>query len=68
MSKTFYCANCGKEIEYGYLYMFRDNYLQVNYFDDNTSNRFCSIECAAESLMIDCVNFEDAPLDENEID
>ena len=66
MKKTFYCANCGKEIEDGYVYMFRDNYLQVKYFDDNASNRFCSEECACESLMLDCVDLDEVPLDEGE--
>lgn len=66
MKKTFYCANCGKEIENGELYMFLDNYLQVKYFDDNASNRFCSRDCACESLMLETVDLDEAPLDEGE--
>ena len=65
MKNVFYCANCGKEIETE-AYMFRDNYLQVKYFDDNKSNRFCSQDCACESLFGDYVYLEDLPLDDDE--
>jgi hypothetical protein len=48
------------------VYMFRDNYLQVKYFDDNASNRFCSQDCACESLFGEYVDYDEVPLDENE--
>ena len=67
MKITLYCANCGKEIE-DEAYIFHDNFLQVKYFDDNKSNRFCSQDCACEALMLYCVEKEDLPLDEDEED
>lgn len=67
--KRFYCANCGTEIEGDQqVFMFCDNYLQVKYFDDNKSNRFCSQECACEALMGEYVFKEDLPLDGDEDD
>lgn len=67
MKKCFYCANCGKEIEGGSVFMFRDNYLQIKYFDDNASNRFCDMDCACESLFGEYVDFDEVPLDDCEI-
>ena len=71
MKIDLYCANCGKEIE-DEAYIFLDNFLQRKYFDDNKSNRFCSQECACESLMLCCIDKEDfkeaLPLDEDEED
>ena len=64
--KVFYCAYCGKQIDGGSAFMFRDNYLQVKYFDDNKSNRFCDKDCACESLFGDYVDFEDLPIDDDE--
>lgn len=61
----FYCANCGCEI-HSEVYMVRDNFLIVKYFDDNKSNRFCSKECACEALMIESVEREELPLDDGE--
>lgn len=61
----FECANCGCEI-HGDIYMVRDNYLIVKYFDDYKSNRFCSRECACEALMIESVERQDLPLDDDE--
>lgn len=63
--KKFYCANCGKEI-HGEAYMFLDNYLQVKYFDDNKSNRFCSQDCACESLFGNYVDIDEIPIDDDE--
>lgn len=65
MSIELYCANCRKRLE-NEAYMFHNNFLQVKYFDDNKSNRFCSMECACESLMLDCIKTDDLPLDEDE--
>lgn len=67
--KKFYCANCGNEIdlEMG-VFMFRDNYLQVKYFDDNKSNRFCCKNCACEALMGEYVKVDEVPLDNDEQD
>ena len=65
--KIFYCAHCGQEITDPLgVYMFRDNYLQVKYFDDNASNRFCSQDCACESLFGEYVDYDEVPLDESE--
>ena len=61
----FYCANCGCEI-HGDVYMVLDNFLIVKYFDDNKSNRFCSQSCACEALMIESVEQDELPLDEDE--
>ena len=67
MKNTFYCANCGREID-DEAYIFHDNLLQIKYFDDNNSNRFCSQDCACEALMLCCIEKEDLPLDEDEED
>ena len=63
--KKFYCSYCGKEID-GEAYMFLDNYLQVKYFDDNKSNRFCSQDCACKSLFGTYVDIEEIPIDDDE--
>lgn len=47
-------------------YMFLDNFLQVKYFEDNKSNRFCSEECACESLFGKFVYIDEIPLDDDE--
>lgn len=65
MRIELYCANCGKLLE-DEAYMFHDNFLQIKYFDDNKSNRFCSQDCACEALMLTCVEKDDLPLDEYE--
>ena len=65
--KKFYCSYCGKEID-GEAYMFLDNYLQVKYFDDNKSNRFCSQDCACESLFGTYVDIDEIPIDDDEVD
>lgn len=65
MSIELYCANCGKLLE-NEAYMFCDNFLQVKYFDDNKSNRFCSKDCACEALMLDYVDVNALPLDDEE--
>lgn len=61
-----YCANCGKELTDDDCYMFMDNYLQVKYFDDCKSNRFCSQECACEALMLEQCDLDSLPLDDDE--
>ena len=67
MKKIFYCANCGREIDPSMgAYMFFDNFLQVKYFEDNKSNRFCSEECACESLFGKFVYIDEIPLDDDE--
>ena len=48
------CANCGKEIEDMY-YKVMDNYLQVNFFETDELNCFCSQECVCEFLSVDYV-------------
>lgn len=63
--RKLYCANCGQELK-DEAYMFRDNYLQVQYFDDYKSNRFCSEECAMEALFCDRVDIDELPLDDDE--
>jgi len=55
MNKKYkYCAECGAELE-NYFHMFKDNYLQVKYFEeqDGSDNAFCSETCACESLMLE---------------
>lgn len=63
--KEFYCANCGKEL-HKEAYMFLDDYLQVKYFDDNKSNRYCSKDCACEALFGEYVDIDEIPLDDDE--
>lgn len=63
--KTFHCANCGKVLE-DEAFVFRDNYLQVKFFDDNKSNRFCSQDCACEALFGKYVPLGELPLDNDE--
>ena len=66
-NKKLYCACCGKEIgdttydvtsERGY-YKVLDNYLQVNYFDSEEDNIFCSEECVLKSLSVEFIYLED---------
>lgn len=45
------CANCGLEIRDDY-YKIGDNYLQVNYFDSDEDNCFCSKDCLCSSLSV----------------
>lgn len=46
--------------------MFRDNYLQIKFFDDNKSNRFCDETCACEALFGEFVERDEIPLDNDE--
>ena len=48
------CANCGCKIN-GEYYKSLDNYLQVNYFDDEGCNCFCSQECFCDSLFLELI-------------
>lgn len=62
----FVCANCGKEISRDEAYICRDNFLLVNFFENNRLNRFCSRECFCESLMLEQVSDDEIPLDDEE--
>lgn len=56
---TKICAQCQKEIAEGEDYfMVGDNYLQVNYFENNELNVFCSESCLMESLSVICMTNE----------
>lgn len=46
--------------------MFFDDYLQVKYFDDNKSNRYCSKDCACEAFFGEYVDIDEIPLDDDE--
>lgn len=56
------CAQCGSIIEPGeFYYWVGDNYLQVNYFDeqDGSDNVFCSEDCLLRSLSVRSDEVED---------
>lgn len=66
--KRFICANCGIEIDDRRgVFCILDNFLQVAYFDDNRSNRFCSPECACEAMSGEWMDPDEVPLDEEEV-
>lgn len=44
------CAECSNEIEDEFLTV-RDNYLEINYFESQELNIFCSEECLMKSIM-----------------
>ena len=67
MTKNFICANCGCDI-IGDVYICQDNFLQLKYFENNKLNRFCSQTCFCEYLMLEVLDEEDIPLDEDELD
>lgn len=51
--KNKVCAQCGKEIPFGTpYYVVGDNFLQMEYFDSDKDNLFCSNECLCESLSV----------------
>jgi len=57
--KKLFCAECGEEIK-EMAYKFRDNFLQVKYFDNEArENLFCSTDCAAKALMLDNIPIEE---------
>ena len=70
--KYWKCAVCGKELPYyeegASVIVCLDNFLQIKYFDDNKSNRFCSNECACRALSIEEILPESAPIDDDEYD
>lgn len=55
------CSKCGKEIDVvndGYVKIL-DNFLQVNYFETDELNCFCSNEFLLEHLMAETIYDED---------
>jgi len=57
------CSNCRKEILKDDIYFkCLDNYLQVNYFDSEEENIFCSKDCFCESLSLKEENNRDDEL------
>ena len=54
VKKYIHCAKCGAELG-GRFFLYCDNFLQVKYFDeqDGSDNAFCSMYCAAASLMLE---------------
>ena len=54
------CAYCGNQIHDEYV-MVGDNYLQVNYFDeqDGSDNIFCDSGCLAAALSYQSISKED---------
>lgn len=56
------CANCGLYCEKEY-YKALDNYLQVNYFDDEDCNCFCSQECFCEYVMLESFDIDEEATD-----
>ena len=57
------CSLCGctcKDLYYKVL----DNYLQVNYFDDDKTNCFCSKACFCEFVMLESI-YDETEADEN---
>lgn len=60
--KRLVCAVCRKTLDDD-VYMCRDNFLQVKFFDepDCSDNIFCSPECAMHALSVELVRPEDVP-------
>ena len=63
MSKI--CSNCGCECNDEY-YKVLDNYLQVNYFDNDDLNCFCSKTCFCEYVILETIYIEEDPDNDNE--
>lgn len=61
--KELHCSECGVKIE-GEYYKCLDNCLQVNFFDTEEENCFCSTECFDKYMSLEQLNIED---DEDEI-
>lgn len=49
------CSNCGLEIEGNEYYKCLDNFLQVNYFENDELNCFCSQQCFLDYVMLDTI-------------
>ena len=49
--KELHCSECGAKIEDSY-YMCLDNCLQVNFFDTDEENCFCSKECFCKYMEL----------------
>lgn len=58
--KPKYCANCHELITDETYFSCLDNYLQVNYFDTEEENIFCSKDCFCESLTLTELDEDDA--------
>lgn len=61
--KKINCSNCGAVIE-GQYYKCLDNCLQVNFFDTEEENCFCSEECFCKYMELELVDVQN---DEDEI-
>lgn len=57
-NKKMNCSNCGAVIEDTY-YKCLDNCLQVNFFDTEEENCFCSTECFDKYMSLEQLNIED---------
>lgn len=51
-NKKMNCSNCGAVIEDTY-YKCLDNFLQVNFFDTEEENCFCSEECFCKYMELE---------------
>lgn len=56
-SKKLYCSECGTHIESEY-YKCLDNCLQVNFFDTDEENCFCSKECFCEYMSLKLIDID----------
>jgi hypothetical protein len=66
--KEIDCAFCGLPIQKE-VYRYMDNFLQLKYFEepDGSDNMFCSMECAGNSLMLECFELPETIKKLNEI-
>lgn len=64
--KPMYCSNCHELITDETYFSCLDNYLQVNYFDTEEENIFCSKDCFCEALTL--TEIEDDEMTQEEMD
>ncbi len=65
--KPMYCSNCHELITDETYFSCLDNYLQVNYFDTEEENIFCSKDCFCEALTLTEIE-DDIELTQEEMD
>lgn len=60
-TKELHCSECGAKIEDNY-YKCLDNCLQVNFFDTEEENCFCSEECFCKYMSLEQLDVEEKQL------
>lgn len=56
-TKELHCSECGTKIKDNY-YKCLDNYLQVNFFDTEEENCFCSKSCFCKYMSLEQLDVE----------